>query len=299
MELSQYLRLIRKWAWLLVLMMVATAFATLLYGRTIGVSYQTSTILRLGQLNQNANPNNGDITVLGSLTQAYVAMVMTEPVLQATVDATGWKGGGWGDLALEVAAAPIGTQLIIITVTDHDARMAKAIADELANQLIVQSPTAGQQKKADEQRAFIQGQLTALSQEINNGQQSLDGLNAKANLETDPVKLKDLDNRISALQTKISDWQKSYTSYSDILNSSFTNYLTILQPADEGYSPPRKLATEVLIGAIAGLILATVIIFTLEFLDDRLIDVERARQVLPVPPLAALRPCQRCSQAHR
>ncbi len=227
--------------------------------------------------------------MLGSLASSYAAQVDAPPILQATIDKTGYKGT-WEDLQKEVTATVIGTQLIDIQVIDDDAEMAKKLADELANQVIAATPTLEQQKKAEDQRAFITGQLTQLQKQIETGQKSLNDLQSRANLENDPNKLKDYDQRITTLQTKIDGWQKSYTDYTNILNSTSSNYVTVALPAELPKYNIARLLMNVVIGLLIGLVLAACAIFVAEFMDDRVRDGEGVKRALNSMPLAAVTP---------
>jgi non-specific protein-tyrosine kinase len=287
-ELRQYLALARKWAWLLILATVLATAASYYYSRTLAPSYRAETLLLVGQLQQNADPAVSQLQTSSNLAAAYSLLVTQPPILQATADAVHFPGG-WQALYFQVSATASGGQLIRIAATDSDPHQSKVIADELARQLILQSPISSQQKQAEQQSAFVTSQQEILRTQIEAAQKTLSDLNNQAAIENDTQKLQDLNARISALQTKVDNWQKNYASLSALLNSGSNNFLTILSPAQEPTSPVSpNVPRNILFGAVAGLVLAGCIIFLLEYLDDTIKAPDDAQRILNLPTLGAI-----------
>ena len=141
MELLQYFNIIRKWIWLIILATSLAAGSSLIASMLAVPVYSTTTTLIIGQVIQNPNPSAGDIFGSQQLAQTYVQLATKEPLLNATVNALGLQQD-WSSLRGQVSAYPIqGTQLMAISVIDTSPKRAKAIANEIARQLILQSPT--------------------------------------------------------------------------------------------------------------------------------------------------------------
>jgi capsular exopolysaccharide synthesis family protein len=288
MEVQKYITLLRKWAWLMILAIGLAAGSSYYFSLRLTPIYQAATTLMVGQVLENPNPSTVEFGVAAQLAQAYAVLVTQQPILQATADAVKFPGP-WQVLYSEVSAPLPSGQLLQISVKDPDPRRAKLIANEIANQLILQSPTGAQQKQAEERRAFVSTQLTQLTSQIGTAQKSLNELTTQAALENDAAKLKDLSSRIEALQTKIDGWQNSYASLSALLNTNSSNFLTILTPAEEPSRPVSpNVPLNVALAAVAGLMFAIGLIFVLEFLDDTIKDSTDVERVLNLTTLGTI-----------
>lgn len=288
MELRQYLALFRKWVWLIALVIILAGGSAYYYSRTIPPTYRAETTLLVGQLQQNPSSNPNDLYAASNLAQAYSLLVTQPPILQATADAVHWPES-WQTLYFHVSASSPSSQLLKISVTSGDPAQAKNIADELANQMILQSPVSQQQKQAEDQRQFVTGQQSILRSQIENGQKNLNDLNNRAAIETDPNKLLDLNTRISALQSKVDTWQKNYADLSNLLNTGSNNFLTILASAQQPTTPVSpNIPQNVLFASIAGLVLAAGTILLLEYLDDRIKSADDAQRVLNLGTLGVI-----------
>lgn len=279
MELRHYFQLLRKWAWLVVLVVALAAGSSYYYSRTIAPSYRADTTLLVGQLQQNASPDPSGVDVATNLAQAYSLLATQPPVLQAAADALNFPDG-WQALYFHVQGSASGNQLIKISGTSNDPQLAAQIANEIARQIILQSPISAQQKQSEDQRAFVSGQQAILRTQIETGQKTLANLDNQQALENDPAKLQDLNGRIFALQTKIDEWQKNYVSLSALLNTDSGRFLTVLAAAQAPTTPVSpNILQNVLFAALAGLVLAGGAILLLEYLDDTIkspADIESA-----------------------
>ncbi|MBI4787226.1 MAG: polysaccharide biosynthesis tyrosine autokinase [Chloroflexi bacterium] len=288
MELRQYLALFRKWAWLFILTTAIAAGSSYFYSQTIKPTFKAETSVMVGRVMDNPNPSVADVYTSSNLAQTYALLVTQPPVLQAAAEALNWTEP-WQTLYFRVTVTTVGNQLLKIAATDTDPQMAKAIADQVAQQMIEHSPIAAQQKQAEEQRAFVSGQLAQLKLQIETSQKSLTALNNQAALENDPAKLTDLNNRAAALQNKISDLQKNYASLSGLMYTGSNLFLTILAPAQLPASPVSpNIPQNVLFAALAGAVLAGGAILLLEYLDDTIKTGDDVQNVLKLPSLGAI-----------
>lgn len=288
MELRQYIALFRKWAWLVILTTAIAAGSSFLYSRTIRPTYKAETTVMVGRVMDNPNPTALDVYANNNLAQTYALLVTQPAVLQATAEALNWSSP-WQSLYFKVTVNTTGSQLLRISATDPDPQEAKAIADEVAKQLINHSPIAAQQKQAEDQRDFVSSQLNQIKLQIESAQKSLTSLNNQAALENDPAKLNDLNNRISATQAKIGDLQKNYASLSVLLSNGSNLFLTVLAPANAPTTPVSpNIPQNVLFAALAGAVLAGGAILLLEYLDDTIKGSDDVQSVLGMPALGAI-----------
>jgi len=289
-ELRQYFGIFLKWAWLIVLTTGLAAGSSYFYSRNIPPAYRAQTTILLGRVadNANSNPSLGDVQTGYSLAAAYALLATQPPILQATADAIKWQDT-WQSLYFKINAQALNPQLLQISATDGDPRVAKSIADEVAHQLFVQGPIGAEQKQAEEQRTFVTTQLAQLKLQIEANQKILTGLNNQAALESNATRLNDLNARISTLQTKIDSWQTNYANLSAILNGTQNLFLTVLVPANEPNTPfSPNVSQNVLFAGIIGLVLAVAAILLLEYLDDTIKDGDSVQRVLNLSTLGAI-----------
>jgi non-specific protein-tyrosine kinase len=160
------------------------------------------------------------------------------------------------------------TQLLEITVVDAEPLRAKIVADELANQLVLQSPTAPQPEE-QERLAFINEQLASLQANISDTEAQL----AAAQLELEGAigarEIGDLQDEIAALETKLSTLQSNYAVLLTNTNSGATNTIQVIEQAILPTEPTRSGKVQlVLLATGIAVALATGTAYLLDYLDD-------------------------------
>lgn len=183
MELRQYLNILWKWLWLIVLAVVIAATASYLASRAATRLYQTKTTLLIGPGTQDLNLNSYDLYIGQMLAQNYAELATREPVLKGVVESLGLERD-WISLVDQVTAAPVpNTNLIEVSVVDSNPQRAKVLADAIAQQLILQSPSNNAIDPS--QVAFVKDQIADLEtkikdagEEIKRLQQELDATNS-------------------------------------------------------------------------------------------------------------------------
>lgn len=86
MELSGYLRLIRRWLWLLIAAAIVASSAAFVVVRTQPAIYQATTLLQLGNYLGLTDPSPSMIQASAALSQSYITLLKTRPILQAVID---------------------------------------------------------------------------------------------------------------------------------------------------------------------------------------------------------------------
>ena len=160
MDISAYFKPLIKW-WRLLL--IATSIA--IVGSSFSVYlqpdvYVSRTTLMIGRTILDPNPDSGQIFISTQLASIYADMANREPIQVKTMEALGIDR-----LPSYQASVIPNTQMIEISVTDTNPQRAQIVANELANQLILQSPSAGTSETGQRQD-FIREQLERLQSQI-------------------------------------------------------------------------------------------------------------------------------------
>jgi len=270
MEIGQYIKRILRWWWLLLLSTGIAAgvsyYASLQQPRI----YQTTTTLMVGQITQKADPTGQDFLIVERLAESYAQVAIRQPVLQGAIDTLGLKMS-WQFLRSRTNAYPIPrTQLLGISVEDTSPERAVAIADEIARQLILQSPTSPQNEQRTERSEFVQQQLVSLEKRIERAEQRLQELELELDAALSARQIQDIQTEKVSLESLINEWQTNYAGLFAFLEGSDSpNYLSVIEPAQLPYSPiSPKIPINVLLAATAGFALALGAALLLEYIDN-------------------------------
>ncbi|MFZ2096744.1 MAG: polysaccharide biosynthesis tyrosine autokinase, partial [Anaerolineales bacterium] len=237
---------------------------------------------------QNPDPSSSELYTGEQLAGTYVQMALREPVLKATVNSLGWNID-WRQLTSKISARVVSqTQLIEIYAIDDDPLAAKVLADTVAQQLINLSPS-GTSKINQEQLAFIQSQLTDLEGKINSAKQDVTKLRVEFDAANSAQQIQDLQNQITILETKITNWQSTYAELLKSLQGGDVNVLNIVEEASfptNPFSPNTRM--NVLLAAAIGLVLAVGGIIVIEYLDDTVRATDDTQSLVNLPTLAKI-----------
>jgi succinoglycan biosynthesis transport protein ExoP len=284
MELLQYLKIFRKWLWLFALAFVLGTGFSLIASFVAVPVYRTSTTLIVGQAIRDPNPNAVQIYTSEQLAKNYIRLVNRDIILKPAIE-TLQLNLSLDQLKQQVSAVPIeGTQLIEIFVIDTNISRAQAIANEIANQLILQSPTnpsPEEQQRID----FIKQELPDLEVKIKKARQEITDLEQKVSTLTSARQLQDAQQRQLSLQAQISQWQSTYAQLLNSLETRDNNNLTVVEPATSGEKISPKTTTNVILGAAIGLALALGLVLLNEYLTDAVQSPTEVKNLVGKPVL--------------
>ncbi len=267
-ELREYLAVIWKWLWLILLSTAAAALGSWYMVKDQPPIYQTHTTVMIGQAIEKRDPTYFDFDISEQLGQTYTELIKLEPILRATARALGFEEQ-WTRLRGQVNVELVhGTLLIRVRATDSDPLRAKMIADETARQLQAAVGTSGPQ---DDRTRFIEEQAATFPPKIAAAQQEISNLEAQMQEAFGARQIQDIENQISTLERQIFDWQNTFASYQLLLGEGSVNVLEIVEEARVPTFPigPNSSRQVVLAAAIGGL-LAVGAAFLIEYLDDTL-----------------------------
>jgi len=288
MELRQYFSLVWKWAWLIVLSVAIAAVSSYVASKAATPLYRTLTTLMIGRVTQTVDPNSMDVYLSQQLANTYIQLVRREPVLKGAVESLGLNMD-WRALAGQVSASTIPqTQFLQITVIDSDPYRAKAIADAVADQMVLLSPGSANQQD-QEVAAFTKTQLDDLKKKIEDSKDEITRLRQELDAANSARQIQDLQTQVSVLENKISGWQSTYAQLLLTYQGGDVNVLSVIERAQIPGAPfsPNTM-NNVLVAAAIGLVLALGGALLIEYLDDTIKNPDDAARITGLPNLASI-----------
>lgn len=284
MALEQYWAVIKKWWWLMVASMLVASVSSYVSVSRVPRIYQATTTVIVGQGFFEPNPSPQDLAISQQLALTYVNMVQRRPILQGAAEALGLPYVPWsGNVSARIVP---GTQLVEISVRDTSPERARALADGIAQQLILQTPTDSAEEQ--ERGAFIQAQLQSLQENISATEEEIKGEQAKLDAANSARAIQQYQANITALQQKLASYRSTYAALLQTVEGG-TNYISLFEPAAMPTTPisPRVRETIMLAAAI-GLALAVGGAFLIEFLDNTIKTPSDVTSTLDLPTLGVI-----------
>jgi len=289
-ELVDLIRLLRKWFWLIALAGILGGGVAFLTRSSQPATYQAQATVSVGGFIEAPNPSTTEIRTGVELAQTYAVLATTYDVLEAAIRAGNFQltPDQLRDL-IEVSIIQ-GTSLLVIKVTYTDPVLAADIANEVAAQMIANSPTnltPEQQSQIDLANAEIARlnsqlqearlQLELVDNQLENAasQEDIARLTAQRNVLIDQINLSSAT--IAQFSSTIASLQQR------------TNSLDIVERAripTSASGPGVALST--LFGAVIGVALAVGVALLVEYLDDAIKTPDEAAQITGLPVLGTL-----------
>ncbi len=282
MELRDFLAPLLRWWWLLITAAVIAAGFSYIVVRQQPPLYQAKATLLIGSAFQDPNPGFDQLYSSSQLITTYVDISYRDPVKDAVKKNLGmtWLPG------YTVSAIP-NTQLIEIRVTDTDPARVQAVANELANQLILQSPT--NQSDDLNRQEFINEELDQIEVAIRESQSEIDAKRKELANLTSARQISDLQNQIYSLQTKLDTLRDNYTGLLASTERGAMNTVSLIEAAKLPTYPigPNGL-TPILTAAALAITLAGGAAYLLAYLDNTLKSPEEIKKVTGLPMLVGI-----------
>ena len=283
-DLSQYAVIIRRWWWLVAACAVVAMVSAYLGTMRMPRIYQATSTVIVGQALEQVNPTGQDFFISQQLAETYREMVRRRPILSAAAESLGLS---YVPSPANVTARTVpATQLLEISVRDTEPERARLLADEIAWQLILQSPAADPGQ--DERRQFIRAQITDLEAKIEQAGEEIRLEQARLEQSNSARAIQQHQANIQALEAKRAGYQNTYAQLLPSIQGG-ANRIEMFEVATLPMAPisPRVLATVAGSGAI-GLLLALSGIFFIEYLDHSVRSAEEVSRLAQVPVMASI-----------
>lgn len=283
-----------RWAWLLVVITAVAAVVTFAFTRTRPKVYQATSMVLVGDYLHVTHPTRADVDASQALTHTYAEMATQQPVLQGVVDALHLPVS-WRDLGQRVFVDPVpNTSLLRIEVQAGSAAQATDLANEVAHQLVLRSPSAATAPAQADYQAFVrtfQNDISSVSGDVQSQMKQLRDQIMQSGTQS---KLTQVENQIDALvsgvQTHVQSWQQDVTKIQGALPAAgASNALDVVMGAQADPAPVRpRTYLDTLIGGVLGFLLALALVFVLEYRDDAIRSSADAGSWLGLPVLGAI-----------
>ena len=283
MELKQYVAIVWKWLWLIILGTSVAAVSTYMASKRMPPIYRATATVLIGSSVREADPNTQDLYTSQRLADTYREMVRRRPLRMAAANALGLS------FIPEADASTVGSsQLMDILVEDTSPERAASIANEIVHQLILQSPTTPE-KRQEELRLFVEGQVKDLQENIENTQSEIAKVQKALDAETSAWEIANRQQQLVALQQKLNSYQTTLGPLLASIQDSNPNYIEVFEYASIPASPIGPNTTRnVMLATAVGMALAVATAFLLEYLDDTIKTPEDAERAMGTIPLGAI-----------
>ncbi len=267
--LQRYVRMLGRWWWLLLISMLIPMMVS--YGLLSQKPplYQARATLMVGTTLQTTNPDPWQMNLSTTLAGAYAELAKQRPVLEAVIDRLGLPRTPEQLVQQIETRIYSGAQLLEIRVVDTNPEVAALIANALADELVRRSPASG--AVDPEQQAFIRRQMADLRARIESVDEEIARLTDKMATLTSAAEIREVQDRIAALETVKTTYQARYADFLQLYNPESPNVLTFFDQASPPTSPlPSRALLIVAVAGAAGLALAVAALILMDYLDTSL-----------------------------
>ena len=280
-EIQQYVALLRRWLWLIVLATLLGAGAAYLASRLSTPIYEASTTLLITEGQKATGQDYNSILMSERVAKTYAQMLKGSPVLSEARARLGVQVD-----AASITVTPVAdTQLLTLRVRHADPQLAAQLANTIPQVFIEQTDKARAQRIADSQ-ANVTREMQALQSELEGTQRALDVARDGTTPNTAEVA------RLEALLAQQrSTYASLLQSYEEIRLSELraADTISIFEPAQVPDVPvlPRTM-TNVLLAAVVGAMLAVGAAFLVEYLDDTVKTPADVQRLARLPTFATI-----------
>lgn len=290
MELVQYIRLFRRWFWLIFLFGFLAGSAAYIYSSRQESSYRATVTLFVGGFRSDPNPNSLDVYIGFELVETYAQLATTYDIADAAVENNNFPmtpGALRGSITTEVVEL---TSLLKLSVTYNDPDLAVEMANAVANQLILDSP-ANLTPEEEARIQIMRNQINFVDIQIRDTQEELDQINAQVGAlpegsdEVDQLTAR-RDTLIEQLNTSTANLAVLSNSIEELQRQS--NRVEIVEEARSAAEIGTSTMRNTIMGVLIGMVLAFGLVLLIEYLNDTIRSPEEATSILKLPVLGTI-----------
>lgn len=208
MEMRQYLILLKRWIWLILLVTILGVIAGYVYSRYETPVYHAQAMILVLQ-NQDTNQQDSLFANNKLITEDFTTMITTQPVIAGTSQRLGYAVL---PTKIQVNQVP-NADMIQIGVDDNDPKHAADIANTLVNVFVEQNNSVQASRFASSEES-IQTQIQDVDAKIANLQKQM----TQQTEDTYKQQVDDVSRTIANLQNEISTTQQDVVKLDYIVN---------------------------------------------------------------------------------
>ena len=291
MELSQYIQMFKRWVWLIVLTAVLFGSAGFITTNSRPDQYRAQTIIAVGGYFQQPNPESSDIRVGIDLVYTYAQVVRYFDVLNGAVENLQLPFSTDRLRSLIETRIISSTSMLEIGVTYTDPVLAAAIANELAEQLILQGPS-GLTPDQQQQIILLDEQIAAQRMELDDLRTQLEDIDARLsdNGLAEGIREALVQQRNTAIN-QINEINANIALFSSTKANlqQRTNSIEVVETARIPVSPlGSNLILTVILAAGLGAALAFGLVLLLEYLNDTYRSADEVGKTMAQPVIGVI-----------
>jgi capsular exopolysaccharide synthesis family protein len=279
MEINQYLTLLRRWFWLVLLGAVVAGAAAYFWNRSQEPVYRATAILLIRE--GTAINDRTSLQLSEELAQSYIKRLTNYEVLQQSIANVG------GDISPEHLGSRMqvqrinDSQLIALSIELTDPELAAALANEIPTVFAARNMDQQLERFADS-KANLETELARKQGEVNSAETAL------AQAESNAAAQSEIDRLTDHVLRMRDAYSRLLQSYEDIriAEASSLNNILIDEHARVPTSPisPRTMSNTILATVVGALLMAG-LAFVIEYLDDTIKDPDTLEQELGLSTL--------------
>jgi polysaccharide biosynthesis transport protein len=211
MEIRQYLNIFRRWAWLIILVVILGVIAGYVLSKFQTPLYRSSTMIMITQTTPDTSKDIPNYFYVDSqqLAQTFTQLLTTQPVIAATSQRLGYPVR---QKQITVEQVP-NSELIQVTVDDQDPQRAADIANTLVTVFLEQNAAIQASRFASSEES-LQAQIQQVDSQIASLQKQL----TQQNQDTYKQQLDQVSQTIANLQNEINSLQQEIVQLDYVVN---------------------------------------------------------------------------------
>ena len=288
-ELRQYLFIIRRWLWLIILGTLLAGGTAYVVSHNMAPIYRASTTLLINQGDNLTLTTYQDILTSERIAKTYAELLQKRPILEGTAARLGLGDVDVEDLPFAVSVSPIrDTQLIELGV-ESDAPHLAAQAANTIPEVFIEQNEAIQLSRFASSKENLSRQMTSLEEDIERTEEAIAQLKESTST-ADRAERARLEGLLAQHRSSYSSLLQSYEEVRLVEARSLDNVI-VVELAEVPTSPVRpRTRTNTLLAAVVGGMLAVGTAFLIEYLDDTIKNPSEIDSVLGLSSLAAIPP---------
>ena len=284
MEIREYIQLLRRWWWLIVLGVLVGGLAAYGFSTLQEPVYRATSTLLVSEGDVAQSNDFSGLQTSQRLAESYVERLKNREVLATAITNLGLTMDP-AHLEENMQVNLVGqTQLIELGVEHTSPRVAQVLANEIPAVFAERNSQQHLQRYA-ESKASLQAQLERLQDELGAAEANL--AEAGANGES-AAEIEQLRNNVVQLRNTYSQLLQTYENVR-IAEASTLNNIIVDEPAGLPANPVRPhVLQNTILATIVGGMLATGVVFLIEYLDNTVKTPREIEQLTGLSILGAI-----------